>query len=103
MPRKILALSCVHGSSIPLHPEALKDKQRSLREGFLTPLSLRVHRALSWLRRAEAEDHDEDVRFILLWIGFNAAYAGDVEASASSSAPKVNAPVPGILLDPGEV
>src|SRR3546814_18722561 len=36
---------------------------------------------LSWLRRAEAEQTDEDVRFILLWIGFNAAYAGDVEAS----------------------
>ena len=71
-----------------LHPEALKEKQRSLREGFQTPLALRVHRALSWLRRAEAEDQDHDVRFILLWIGFNAAYAGDVEASASSSAPE---------------
>ena len=71
-----------------LHPEALKEKQRSLREGFQTPLALRVHRALSWLRRAEAEDQEHDVRFILLWIGFNAAYAGDVAASASSSAPE---------------
>lgn len=62
----------------PLHPQALKDKQRSLRDGFATPLGLRVHRALSWLTRAEAEDTDEDVRFVLLWIGFNAAYAGDV-------------------------
>lgn len=72
----------------PLHPETLKAKQRSLRAGFQTPLTLRVHRALSWLRRAEAEDQDHDVRFILLWIGFNAAYAGDVEASASDSAPE---------------
>ena len=72
----------------PLHPEALKEKQRALRDGFSTPLTLRVHRALSWLRRAEAEQDDQDVRFILLWIGFNAAYAGDVEASASSSAPE---------------
>lgn len=72
----------------PLHPEALKEKQRALREGFSTPMTLRVHRALSWLRRAEAEQDDQDVRFILLWIGFNAAYAGDVEASASSSAPE---------------
>ena len=63
----------------PLHPEALKEKQRALRDGFSTPLTLRVHRALSWLRRAEAEEEDQDVRFILLWIGFNAAYAGDVE------------------------
>lgn len=67
-----------------LHPEVLKEKQRSLRDGFQKPLGLRVHRALSWLRRAEVEDGDHDVRFILLWIGFNAAYAGDVEASASS-------------------
>ena len=72
----------------PLHPEALKEKQRALRDGFSTPLTLRAHRSLSWLRRAEAEQEDQDVRFILLWIGFNAAYAGDVEASASSSAPE---------------
>ena len=50
----------------PLTAEAVKEKQRSLREGFETPLALRVHRALSWLRRAEADDHDDDVRFILL-------------------------------------
>lgn len=63
----------------PLHPEQLKGKQRSLRDGFALPLTLRVHRALSWLRRAEAEQDDLDVRFILLWIGFNAAYAGDLD------------------------
>lgn len=69
-----------------LHADMLKDKQRTLRDGFPTPLTLRVHRALSWLRRAEAEDADQDVRFILLWIGFNAAYAGDVEASGGAGA-----------------
>lgn len=63
----------------PLHPEQLKGKQRNLRDGFALPLTLRVHRALSWLRRAEAEEDDLDVRFILLWIGFNAAYAGDLD------------------------
>jgi hypothetical protein len=66
----------------PLLPEALKAKQRELRDGFSTPLTLRVHRALSWLRRAEDEESDGDVRFILLWIGFNAAYAGDVSHSS---------------------
>ena len=59
-------------------PQDLKEKQRALREGFSEPLSLRVHRALSWLLRAQAEPEDDDVRFILLWIGFNAAYASDV-------------------------
>ena len=62
-----------------LHPEQLKTKQRALRDGFPLPLTLRVHRSLSWLRRAEEEHDDLDVRFILLWIGFNAAYAGDLD------------------------
>lgn len=61
-----------------LHPTSLKDKQRALRANFPQPLTLRVHRALSWLNRAEAERNDPDVRFILLWVGFNAAYAGDL-------------------------
>lgn len=74
-------------SGTPLHHETLKDKQRALRDGFPPSLSLRVHRALSWLRRAEAEQSDEDVRFILLWIGFNAAYSGDIEASRAIGAP----------------
>lgn len=60
--------------------EALKEKQRSLRSGFSEALTLRVHRGLSWLGRAESEASDDDIRFILLWIGFNAAYAGDVSA-----------------------
>ncbi|MDP2129660.1 MAG: HEPN domain-containing protein [Erythrobacter sp.] len=63
----------------PLHPDRLKDKQRALRDGFSLPLTLRVHRALSWLLRAHREDDDLDTRFIHLWIGFNAAYAGDLE------------------------
>lgn len=64
-----------HAALLPLQ---LKAKQRELRDGFAEPLSLRVHRALSWLLRAEKEQDDDDARFIFLWIGFNAAYAGDV-------------------------
>ena len=56
----------------PLHPEQLKSKQRELRDGFPLPLTLRVHRSISWLRRAEQEEDDLDVLFVLLWIGFNA-------------------------------
>lgn len=62
-----------------INHEALKDKQRRLRDGFPEALTLRVHRALSWYGRAEREADDGDVRFILLWIGFNAAYASDVD------------------------
>jgi hypothetical protein len=43
-----------------------------------TPFTLRMHRALSWLQRAEAAGDDDDVAFVCLWIGFNAAYAQDL-------------------------
>lgn len=56
----------------------LKEKQRRLRGSYPEALALRVHRALSWLGRAELETEDDDVRFILYWIGFNAAYASDL-------------------------
>ena len=65
-------------SSDPVRFSALKDKQRAIRMGFPAPLGLRVHRALSWLGRAEKEVEDFDVRFILLWVGFNSAYASDL-------------------------
>lgn len=54
----------------------LKKKQRRLRDGFDAALSLRVHRAISWIRGAEraAADGDDDGAFISYWIAFNAAY-----------------------------
>jgi hypothetical protein len=55
----------------------LKDRQRRERELYPTNLGLRVHRALSWLDRAEQCD-DDDGRFIFLWIAFNAAYANEI-------------------------
>ncbi|MGI2160762.1 hypothetical protein ACRN9X_03435 [Shewanella oncorhynchi] len=56
----------------------LKNQQRILREQSPTNLNLRVHRALSWLQRAEMAD-DDDGRFIFLWIAFNAAYATEID------------------------
>ncbi|MFC4621056.1 hypothetical protein ACFO3A_02340 [Comamonas nitrativorans] len=49
-----------------------------------TPFTLRMHRALSWLQRAEAAGDDDDVAFICLWIGFNAAYAQDMGQGAGT-------------------
>ena len=43
----------------PLNPASLKDKQRTIRDNFAPPLALRVHRALSWVTRAELEDAGE--------------------------------------------
>ena len=62
----------------PLRHAALKEKQRSLREDFPETMGLRVHRALSWIGRADEAD-DADGRFIFLWIAFNAAYADESE------------------------
>lgn len=65
-------------SATSLDGTALKTKQRALRDGFDPALGLRIHRAISWLQRAESAGDDADVRFILLWIGFNAAYAREI-------------------------
>lgn len=56
---------------------ALKARQRAEREQHPESLALRVHRALSWLNRAE-QCEDDDGRFIFLWISFNAAYSNEL-------------------------
>ena len=56
---------------------ALKAKQRALRDNFPEMAGLRIHRAISWIGRAEMEESDLDARFIFLWIAFNAAYADE--------------------------
>ncbi len=61
---------------------ALKAKQRAIRDGFPETMGLRVHRAISWIGRAEACGEDDDARFIFLWIAFNAAYADEREFQA---------------------
>jgi len=55
--------------------QRLKNRHRKLRDHFPQGLSLRIHRSLSWLGRAERESDDDDAAFIFYWISFNAAYA----------------------------
>lgn len=78
-------------SSPPLTFDALKAKQRELRSDFSEGLTLRVHRSLSWLGRAQSEVGDADVRFVLLWVGFNAAYADEIQAEATGERGLFNA------------
>ena len=54
---------------------ALKARHREIRDGQPEALRVRIHRALSWLQRAEQEADDPDLRLVLLWIALNAAYA----------------------------
>jgi len=55
----------------------LKQRQRAERDRHGENLGVRVHRALSWLERAEKCD-DDDGRMIFLWVAFNAAYANEL-------------------------
>ena len=61
--------------------EALEAKRCAIEGRLPEPLALRVRRAISWGLRAEREakrkdENTDDVRYIFLWIAFNAAYAG---------------------------
>lgn len=55
--------------------QALKDRLKRGEDKLPEVTRVRIHRAISWLRRAEAETKDQDARFIFLWISFNSAYA----------------------------
>ena len=48
-------------------------------------LQLRIHRALSWIGRAEKEADDDDAAFIFYWIAFNAIYAEDKQETEWTS------------------
>lgn len=69
----------------PMDYAGLKSRHRQERDGHPPALSLRVHRALSWLGRAEQSADDKDMQFILLWVAFNAAYAQDLGVESSQS------------------
>ena len=78
----------MRGNLFPVDYERLKARHRAERERYPQDLSLRVHRALSWLDRAEqlGEEDDRDGQFIYLWIAFNAAYATEIDEIYRTSA-----------------
>lgn len=53
----------------------LKEAHRQIRDAQPDSTRVRLHRAISWLHRAEQEEQDTDARFLFLWISLNAAYA----------------------------
>lgn len=54
---------------------AMKARLKRDAEKYPESTRIRLHRALSWLGRAERETKDPDAAFLFLWIAFNAAYA----------------------------
>lgn len=55
--------------------DTLKARHRLVRDDQPEGLRVRIHRAISWLARAERETDDPDAAIIFLWIALNAAYA----------------------------
>lgn len=58
--------------------DQLKAKLKEHEDQHERPSQVRMHRAISWLKRAEQEGADFDAQFIFLWISFNAAYAKEL-------------------------
>ena len=73
------------GNSHALTYEVLQAEWERVEDKLPERLGLRVHRALSWLQRAEREPEDPDAAFIFYWIAFNAAYAQDRPRSVDST------------------
>ncbi|SDM47679.1 hypothetical protein SAMN05428957_106162 [Oryzisolibacter propanilivorax] len=67
--------------------ESLALRHQTLVAGERNTFTLRMHRALSWLQRAQQTQpgEDDDVAFIALWIAFNAAYAQDAGQAVGST------------------
>ena len=57
-----------------LTSDRLKARSREERDSSPQAVNLRVHRAISWLSRAELATKDPDAAVIFYWIAFNAAY-----------------------------
>lgn len=71
-------------ASLSVH--ALRRRWKPVKERLLAvrpnhPTSIRLHRAFSWIARAESAEGDPDVALLCLWIAFNAVYGRwDVKA-----------------------
>ena len=53
----------------------LKEKSRNFDDSVSENDRIRIHRAISWLKCAESQNENPDLKFISLWIAFNACYA----------------------------
>ncbi len=65
------------GSSI------LKQKLKTIADKNNENDNIRLHRAISWLKCAEEHSDNIDVKFITLWVSFNACYADNTNNDIS--------------------
>jgi len=66
------------------HAARLKRRLADVLDRYDEHARVRLHRAISWIARAEMEAKDDDARFVFLWIAFNAAYAGEFALEGSA-------------------
>ena len=69
-------------SSVP-SAKSLKTALKAIGENLNEHSRTRLHRAISWLHRAEQEHDDPDAQFVFQWIAFNAAYAHEFDEDSS--------------------
>ena len=67
---------------MPFDYPSLKARARRIEDRH-PAIALRVHRAVSWLGRAERCGDDDDGRFIFLWIALNAAYSDEIQREST--------------------
>ena len=65
------------------HAELSVRAQR-IEQDYPDKFGLRIHRALSWLKRAELSEDDDDAKFIFLWISLNSAYADEIQRQVAT-------------------
>lgn len=73
-----------------MQSESLTQQFVQNKPNFSDDLNLRLHRALSWLNKAEKSDEDIDIQFITLWISFNAIYAKEFPTERTSDRSSFN-------------
>lgn len=64
--------------------EAVKQEYAACKNTLPDPVRLRIHRSFSWLQQA-VNSSDDDVKFMCLWVAFNAAYAKDLQSRLPSA------------------
>ena len=60
--------------------ETLAKRLRATRNSMHKSHAVRLHRALSWLKCASQQIDNLDLRFVSLWVAFNACYANGEDA-----------------------
>lgn len=55
--------------------DALAKRLRAVRDDLRKSHAVRLHRAISWLKCASQQRDNPDLRFVSLWVAFNACYA----------------------------